>query len=118
MTGLVGAVVRYLRSDPFPASLFSKIPEYLMPVYLVTYDLNKETKRPNITGKIKEYGYWAKLSESSYAIKTEQTPQQVYNVLQPLLDSNDTLYVITLKRPHYGQGSKEVNQWLENNLPY
>lgn len=45
-----------------------------MPVYLVTYDLNKEANRPPIVNKVKEFGSWAMLSESSYAISTGMTP--------------------------------------------
>ncbi len=87
-----------------------------MATYIVTYDLNKETKRPNIVGSIHDFPSWAKLSESSYAISTNQTPRQVYDDLLKHLDSNDQLYVITLRQPYYGQGSKEVNKWLANNL--
>jgi hypothetical protein len=90
-----------------------------MPTLLVTYDLNQEARRPNITKALKEaYPVWAMLSESSYAIVTNSTPQAVYNTLLPLLDANDTLYVITLKRPYSGQGDEEVNSWLERNLTY
>ena len=72
--------------------------------------------RPNITGAIKKRYSWAKLSESSYAVSTDETPLAVYNYLKPNLDDNDQLYVINLRRPYYGQGSQEVNSWLDNNL--
>jgi len=37
-----------------------------MATLLITYDLNQETKRPNIVGAVKDVGgSWAKLSESS-----------------------------------------------------
>lgn len=87
-----------------------------MAVFVVTYDLNKETKRPPIVAKVKSFGTWAKLSESSYAIHTTSSPEQVYNFFKPLLDGNDNLYVITLTTPYFGQGSKVVNDWLLNNL--
>ncbi|MBC7279836.1 hypothetical protein [Hoeflea sp.] len=88
-----------------------------MAVYIVTYDLNRETSRPPILKDIKEYP-WAKLSESSYAIETSETPSQVFNRLKEHIDDNDNLYVITLKRPYAGRGPKEVNDWLEPRLPY
>lgn len=89
-----------------------------MAVYIVTYDLNKETKRPDIVGEIKKYGSWAKLSESSYAISTSETVAAVYGKMQKHLDQNDNLYVITLKRPYTGFGQKDVNDWLASNLTY
>ena len=83
---------------------------------LVTYDLNQETKRPNILEDVKSFGSWAMLSESSYAIKTSSTPKQVYEKLSKHLDSNDNCYVISLSKPFWGQGPKEVNDWLANQL--
>ena len=59
---------------------------------------------------------WAKLSESSYAIDTSEDPDDVYARLTPFLDGDDQLYVITLSRPYYGQGSQKVNEWLEQHL--
>ncbi len=88
-----------------------------MAAFLVTYDLNKETKRPPIVDKVKSAtGAWAKLSESSYAVGGDVTASALYDFLAPLLDSNDQLYVIQLTRPWTGLGSKEVNEWLTSWL--
>ncbi|PCD66842.1 hypothetical protein [Rhizobium phaseoli] len=89
-----------------------------MPTLIVTYDLNKEVKRADILKEIKKAQNWAKLSESSYAIETRESPQQVYGRLKPYLDGNDTCYIITLTSPYFGQGPKEVNDWLEKRLTY
>lgn len=88
-----------------------------MSTLLITYDLNRETVRPNITKKIKDsYPNWAKLSESSYAVVTNAGPQDVYNTLSPLLDGNDNLVVITLAAPWWGKASQEVLDWLKRTL--
>lgn len=90
-----------------------------MATLIVTYDLNKETKRPPLLKTLKEtYPNWARLSESSYAIETGDSPVDVFSNLQEHIDGNDNLYIITLKRPYYGQGPKDVNDWLENNLTW
>ncbi|WP_324007415.1 hypothetical protein [Aeromonas dhakensis] len=89
-----------------------------MAVLLVTYDLNKPGKDYNDLLKIIKSYAWARLSESSYAIKTDQSPQQVFDKLKPFLDQNDNLYVINLKKPYAGFGPKDVNEWLDNSLPY
>ena len=89
-----------------------------MSAYLITYDLNQEVTRPKIVQKIKNsFSTWARLSESSYAIVTSQTVEQVYSILKPMIDGNDFIYVINLTKPYTGFGSKEVNDWLEHNLP-
>ena len=90
-----------------------------MPVLLVTYDLNKETKRPPLLKDLKEtYPTWAKLSESSYAISTNSTPQQVYDRLKKHIDDNDRIVIITLKKPYQGWTGKKVHEWLEQNLSH
>lgn len=87
-----------------------------MPTYLVTYDLNKETKRPDILKTIKDFHGWAKLSESSYAVSCDLTVDQVYGALSKHLDSDDTCYVISLRMPYTGRGPQSVNDWLQSNL--
>ena len=87
-----------------------------MAVLLVTYDLNKPGKDYNdLLKAIKNYT-WARLSESSYAIRTDHSSQQVFDKFKPYLDQNDNLYVISLKKPYAGFGPQEVNTWLENSL--
>lgn len=82
---------------------------------LVTYDLNNESVRPNIVAEVKKTS-WAKLSESSYAISTSETPDEVYARFLRLLDGDDSFYAITLDRPYSGQGPETVNSWLAENL--
>lgn len=87
-----------------------------MAVYLITYDLNNPGQRHSqILKAVKEYP-WARLSESSYAIESTASPQQVFNSLSSYLDKNDTLYVINLSCPYYGQGPQDVNDWLSKKL--
>jgi len=87
-----------------------------VPAYVVTYDLNKEATRPPILKDIKDFGSWARLSESSYSISTSLTAHQVYEKLKSHIDSNDQIYIIPLSKPWSGFGPKEVNEWLDNNL--
>jgi hypothetical protein len=87
-------------------------------IYLVTYDLHVRGQNyTDLLAKIKESAMWARLSESSYAMGTEKTPQQLFDYLKPGLDSNDQLYIVTITKPYIGVGTEEVNSWLENNLP-
>lgn len=87
-----------------------------MPVYLITYDLNKETRRPPIVKYIKEKFAYARLSESSYAVRTSLNAEQLYAAFRPFLDSDDHFYAIRLTNPHAGYGLKTVNEWLATNL--
>ncbi len=88
-----------------------------MAIKLVTYDLSKPGQNYTEFHKvIKGYASWAKLSESSYAIDTLESPDTVYNKLSPHMDRNDQLYVIPLGSPWQGWGPKEVNNWLSQHL--
>ncbi len=89
-----------------------------MAILLVTYDLSRpDSDRHGLLEII--YGYaWAQLSECSYVLKTEQTPQQVFDTLRPFLSRNDNLYIINLKRPYAGFGPGDVNTWLDDKLPF
>ncbi len=88
-------------------------------VFLITYDLNRETVRPPIVRRIRSYEAWARLSESSYAISTPQTAAQVYSGLSDLLDNNDSLFVIKLSNPASGWAADpDVKQWLDQHLTW
>lgn len=88
-----------------------------MAVLLVTYDLKKPGQDySDLLKAIKSFS-WARLSESSYAIQTDASAVNVYNVLRPFMDGNDTLYIINMTKPWMGFGPKEVNEWLEECLP-
>lgn len=92
-----------------------------MAVLLVTYDLNKEGKSKvdyNKFYEIRDTYPYAKLSESSYALLTNESPLDLFNKLKPLIDANDHIYIINLKRPYMGYGPQSVNDWLTNHLPY
>jgi hypothetical protein len=87
-----------------------------MSVKLVTYDLDKPGQDyTDLLKEIKKFS-WARLSESSYAIETDLTPNQLYTRFKPYVDGNDTIYVITLTAPYFGWGPKEVNEWLDRHL--
>ncbi|WP_339142388.1 hypothetical protein [Pseudoalteromonas galatheae] len=89
-----------------------------MSVLLVTYDLNSPgQKHGQLLEELQSFA-WAKLSESSYAINTTLTPDQLFERLKQYLDTNDNLYIITLKKPWQGYGPKDVNEWLSNNLSF
>lgn len=90
-----------------------------MKILIVTYDLNKENKSEaysSILDIIKSEKNWAKLSESSYAMHTNMTPQMVYERAKPYIDENDHFMVFTLTKPYFGRHSKAVIDWLQSKF--
>jgi hypothetical protein len=84
-----------------------------MPILLITYDFNEIEKHEEILVFIKSLGAWATLSKTSYAIKTDESPIEIMKKLQPLLDENNKIFIITLASPFEGRGSMNVNFWLK-----
>jgi len=91
-----------------------------MAIRIVTYDLGYERKKTSDYQqilKVIKQGAWARLSESSYAMDTYLSPSEIFQQLKPHLDGNDSLLILTLTGPWYGQHSQEVRDWLKSRLP-
>ena len=87
-----------------------------MPLLLVTFDPNKPGQNhSNLLDEIMSYSN-VRLSESSYAIITDKAPSAVCEELKKHINTNDNLYIINLKRPYAGYGSKLVTDWLKKEL--
>lgn len=87
-----------------------------MAVLLVTYDLDKPGQNYDDFLKVVKSYAWARLSESSYAIETDESPSDIYKKLSGFIDKNDQAYIITLKSPHAGWGPTKINEWLQEKL--
>ena len=92
-----------------------------MAVYIVTYDISDEdeTKAENRRKKVRKFcedkGVY--LSESSYAIETDESANVVITRLKQIIDVNlDDLYVITLQSDWDGNGPPQTIAWLQTRL--
>lgn len=83
---------------------------------LVAYDLNNEVRRPPIVDEIRKSPGYARLSESSYIISTDETVQQVYDRFNPLIDKDDDFFVVTVTRPWIGYSFRNVMDWLKSHV--
>lgn len=87
-------------------------------VYLVSYDLGKPLRDYEaLDKKIRAYASWAKPLQSVWFIKTSDNITTVKNDLYSVMDKDDELLVIEVKR-HWSTenlGSK-VLDWMSNNI--
>jgi hypothetical protein len=91
-----------------------------MTVLLVTYDLKKPGQNYDEFYKVIKTHPWAKLSESSYAIVTDEAPKVIYAKLYSHIDGGDQLFIMTLANSWWGRASDqtpEVMTWLKKYLP-
>lgn len=88
-----------------------------MSALLVTYDLNNPGQNyENLLKIIKSYD-WIKLSESSYAIASEEEPQDVYKKIQSYIDKTDRIVIVALNLPWWGYVvDNSVRVWLNTHL--
>lgn len=87
-----------------------------MAVVLIAYDLmNPGQNYIDIKRFISMYPH-IKLSESAYAVETDDSPKNIFSRLKQYLEKNDILYIITLTPPFDGQGKESSNRWLQQRL--
>ncbi len=91
-----------------------------MAVYIVTYDLKKDSgseKYADLINLIKEGGVWACLGGSSYLIESEETPVQLRNKYSRVLDKEDMLFVSVVSAPAAWRGySQQVTDWIKQKM--
>ena len=86
-----------------------------MSVLLITYDLNKsDSEVYNELYKVIDSYNGVKLSESSYAFKTNKTPEIILKELESNLTDRDTLYIIPLSEPGISHLPKQIFKRLDD----
>jgi len=88
----------------------------VMQTYIISYDLVDKRNYEKIQGAIKSYWTWAKILESVWAIKTNDSAESIRNFLQTKIDNDDRLFVILSWRIAAWQNVICKNEWLQDNL--
>ena len=89
-----------------------------MASYIITYDLKKPGRNYQaLYDRIKAYGTWAHITESSWAIVSSERAVDIRDRLQGVIDSNDALFVARASTPAawFNLGTNMTN-WLKKNL--
>ncbi len=87
-----------------------------MAVYIVLYDLRKVRDYDSLYNALKSFPKWAKITESAWAVVSEQTAIQIRDFLKQCIDSDDRLFVAKYGGAAAWQNSKASNEWFHNNL--
>lgn len=91
-----------------------------MNVYLISYDLGLPETREDyvrLIAFIKTFEYWAKPLQSVWLVKTSKGAAEIRDEIKPLVDSNDSVLVIEIKK-HWSTYniSKEVTDWMKGKI--
>lgn len=84
-------------------------------VLLVTFELNPGRNLAQVQSCIEQYDSM-RFAESSFAIRTNDPPEVVYQALERFLGKDDIVYVLSLGKPWFGYGYQAMNDWLHRHL--
>lgn len=87
-----------------------------MPTLLITYDIADDDARAAVLTTIRRRA-WAKLTESAYAVDTDESAQELYADLLQHCGTKDRLIVVGLARPFIGYTTEEIANWVGEKLP-
>ena len=87
-----------------------------MACYIISYDLKKERDYQSLYDGIKSYGTWARITESTWAIVTDESAVQVRDRLLSLVDSDDRLFVVKSGTEAAWRNVICKSEWLKRNL--
>ena len=93
-----------------------------MSTYLITYDLDttdygdRSEDHTSIREVVKGYKTWAKITESCYAVKTEESAKEVRNNIKALLKEGDRLFVLKSAGVAAWHNVICRNEWLKEHI--
>ncbi len=88
-----------------------------MNCYIISYDLRFGGNYTSIHNAIKAYGTWAKITESTWAVVTNQSSEQVRDNLLGYMDNNDRLFVIKSGGEAAWMRVNCNYEWLQKHIP-
>lgn len=84
---------------------------------IISYDLCAPGRNyDNLYKAIKAYGTWAHITESTWFVKTSDSPVQIRDNLLSYIDSNDRLFVGELTGAAAWSNVICKNEYLKENL--
>lgn len=88
-----------------------------MPVYCVSYDLNKSGQNyDDLYQSLESSAGWWHYLDSTWLVATEESAEQLSSRLLKNLDSNDSLLVIKVVREYQGWLTKEAWEWIDQHV--
>lgn len=87
-----------------------------MKCFIITYDLRFQRNYESLWNAIKTYNKWGKITESTWAIVTEQSASEIRNYLTQFIDNDDRLFIIKSGGEAAWKNAMANNAWLKENL--
>jgi hypothetical protein len=87
-----------------------------MPCYIISYDLPKEADAKPLQEAIKKYGTWAHITDTTWAVVTEQKSTEIREKLTPYLPQGSRLFVVKSGTAAAWRNVIARNEWLKKYL--
>ncbi|EJY8894334.1 CRISPR-associated protein Cas2 [Escherichia coli] len=87
-----------------------------MDAYIISYDLVKNEDYEPIFEKIKSFGLWAKVVESTWVVVTDLSCIDIRDGLASVVDSSSRIFVVQSAGAAAWRNSICSNEWLKTNL--
>ena len=88
-----------------------------MRTYLVSYDLLAPNRNyEDLYKAFKSYGSWARITESTWAVVTDQSAVEVHKYLGSFLDTDDRLFVLRSGTEAAWRNTRCRTEWLKKHL--
>lgn len=84
--------------------------------YIISYDMAGEGDYDALINHIKEYGYWAHITESTWAVLSCKTAVEVRNDILKYLTDGSRLIVIQSANIAAWSNTICSNDWLKKNV--
>jgi len=86
-------------------------------VYIVTYDLKYKWLRnyQGLYNQLQAFPAWMHHLDNTWLIVSEQTPEQIYNLLAPQLGDDCHILITRVTRDYFGLLPEEAWQWLTSH---
>lgn len=88
-----------------------------MSSFIISYDLCEPGQDyENLINKIKAYGTWGKINQSTWVVNSLEKSIDIRNKLKPYVDRDDKLFVAKLTGEAAWTNCDCSDDWLKSNL--
>lgn len=87
-----------------------------MATYIISYDLRKQKDYQKLIDEIKKYTKWAKILESTWAVVTISSAEEIGKHLKNYMDQDDGLFIMKSGKEAAWSQIICPDKWLIDNL--
>ena len=87
-----------------------------MKAYIISYDMAEGGDYEELYEAIKGYGIWAHITESTWAIVTDESAKEIRDYLEDYLSYGSALFVVKSGTEAAWRNALCSNKWLKKNL--